>query len=63
MKFNKLSIVIPAYNEGQTIHKIDLFCPKITNTQCYDKFPCAPRLDNSFSLRGEELQDGFVPEF
>jgi hypothetical protein len=42
-------------------YKIDLFCPKITNTQCYDKFPCAPRLDNSFSLRGEGLQEGFVP--
>lgn len=27
---------------------------------CYDQFPCAPRLDN-FKMRGENLNDGFIP--
>lgn len=39
--------------------EIELFEPATKGTQCYDKFPCTPYLNNKFRLRGESLQDGF----
>ena len=31
------------------------------DSPCFDQFPCAPRLDD-FKMRGEDLDDGFMPE-
>jgi hypothetical protein len=55
----KRSVKFISRNYMTPDHKsIELFAPAIIYTQCYDKFPCTPFLNN-IKLRGESLQDGF----
>lgn len=54
IEFNQIEYITP---KGL---KIKFFEPKNRYTQCFDKFPCSWYLDNSFNLRGEKINNGFI---
>ncbi len=59
IKFNR-GLEFNSYEyETTSGKKIKFFEPKKGGVQCFDKFPCSWKIENSLHLRGNSLQDGF----